>query len=58
MLYKLYHYDHILDKAIRTKYKGKLKPFAQRLKDALDSGDAYYKQTAGKHTYTYKLRKT
>lgn len=50
---KQYH-----DKAIRTKYKGKLKPFAQRLKDALDSGDAYYKQTARKHTYTYKLRKT
>lgn len=45
------------DKAIRTKYKGELKPFAKRIKDALDSGDAYYKNTAGKHTYVYKLRK-
>lgn len=30
---KKYH-----DKAIRTKYKGELKPFAKRLKDALESG--------------------
>ena len=49
---KLYH-----DKAIRTKYKGELKPFAQRLVDALLSGLAVYKTTKGKHTYTYKLRK-
>lgn len=49
---KQYH-----DKAIRTKYKGQLKPFAQRLKDALDNGEAYYKNTAGKHTYVYELRK-
>lgn len=48
---KQYH-----DKAIRTKYKGQLKPFAQRLKDALDNGEAYYKNTAGKHTYVYELR--
>ena len=32
---KTYH-----DKAIRTKYKNKLKPFAQKLRDALESGDA------------------
>ena len=38
--------------------KVKLKPFAQILKDVLDNGDVYYKQTAEKHTYTYKLRKT
>ena len=48
---KKYH-----DKAIRTKYKGKLKPFAQRLKDALERKEAYYKDTAGKHCYTYRLR--
>jgi len=49
---KQYH-----DKAIRTKYKGQLKPFAKRIKDALDSGDAYYKKTAGKYTYIYQLEK-
>lgn len=48
---KKYH-----DKAIRTKYKGKLKPFAGKLKNALASGEAYYKNTLGKHTYLYKLR--
>ena len=47
---KRYH-----DKAIRTKYKGKLKPFAQRIKDALAIGEAYYKKTAGKYTYIYNL---
>ncbi len=49
---KLYH-----DKTIRTKYKGKLKPFAQKVKDALDNGDAHYKKTKGKFTYQYILRK-
>ena len=44
------------DKAIRTKYKGKLKPFAQRLKQALESGDAKYISTPGNHIYTFKLR--
>ena len=44
------------DKAIRTKYKGKLKPFAQRLKQALESGDAKYISTPGKHIYTFRLR--
>lgn len=47
---KQYH-----DKALRTKYNGKLKPFAVRLKQALDNGDAYLKETAGKHTYVYKI---
>jgi hypothetical protein len=47
---KQYH-----DKTIRTKYKGELKPFAKRVKDALESGAAYYKKTAGKHTYIYNL---
>lgn len=48
---KKYH-----DKAIRTKYNGKLKPFAQRLVDALESGEAFYKETKGKHTYIFRLR--
>ena len=47
---KQYH-----DKAIRTKYKGELKPFAKRIKEALEKGEAYYKKTAGKITYIYEL---
>ena len=47
---KKYH-----DKTIRTKYNGKIKPFAQRIKDALASGEAYYKTTAGKYCYIYNL---
>lgn len=47
---KKYH-----DKTIRTKYKGKLKPFAQRVKDALESGEAYYSKTKEKHIYLYRL---
>lgn len=47
---KTYH-----DKTIRTKYKGELKPFAQKIKNALISGEATYKNTAGKHTYVYSL---
>lgn len=49
---KIYH-----DKAIRTKYKGVLKPFAQRLKLALEEGRATYRNTAGKVCYTYELRR-
>lgn len=48
---KSYH-----DKTIRTKYKGELKPFAKRIKDALESGEAFYKKTAGKVTYVYDLK--
>ena len=47
---------HYHDKTIRTKYKGELKPFALKIKTALDKGEAYYKKTAGKHTYVYDLR--
>jgi hypothetical protein len=47
---KRYH-----DKAIRTFYKGKLKPYAIRLRDALATGEAYYKETAGKVVYIYNL---
>jgi hypothetical protein len=45
------------DKSIRTMYNGKLKPFAQRIKDALANGTAYYKDTAGKHTYVYEWKR-
>lgn len=48
---KRYH-----DKTIRTKYKGELKPFAQRVKNALDNGEAFYKKTAGKFTYLYEIK--
>lgn len=48
---KRYH-----DKTIRTKYKGKLKPFAEKIKNALETGEAYYKNTAGKYTYIYKIK--
>jgi len=48
---KLYH-----DKTIRTKYKGKLKPYCQKIKDALVNGKAHYRDTLGKHIYTYELR--
>ena len=47
---KRYH-----DKTIRTKYKGELKPFAMRIKSALETGGAYYKKTEGKHTFVYYL---
>ena len=47
---KLYH-----DKAIRTKYKGELKPFAKRLKLALECGDAVYINTKPKIIYRYSL---
>ena len=43
------------DKTIRTKYKGKLKPYAQKIKTALDNGNDYYKTTKGKYTYTYTI---
>jgi hypothetical protein len=49
---KSYH-----DKAIRTKYNGTLKPFAQRIKDALETGEAYYKDTKGKVAYQYTLKR-
>ena len=53
---KIYH-----DKCIRTYHvdthgNKKLKPFAQRVKDALESGDAKYVDTPGKHIYIYSLQ--
>ena len=49
---KLYH-----DKAIRTKYAGQLKPFAQRIKTALESGEARYVDTKFKHCYVYHINR-
>jgi hypothetical protein len=48
---KKYH-----DKSLRTKYKGELKPFALRLKEALEKGEAHYSMTAGKFCYVYELK--
>lgn len=47
---KTYH-----DKAIRTKYNGKLKPFAQRLLDALIAQEAFYETRTFKNIYMYCL---
>ena len=47
---KKYH-----DKTIRTFYKGKLKPFAAKVKEALENGTAFYKETKGKNIYVYNL---
>ena len=47
---KKYH-----DKAIRTYYKGKLKPFAQRLKIALENNEAHYEKQLPKYIYVYEL---
>lgn len=49
---KRYH-----DKTIRTKHNGKLKPFAQEIKTALEKGDAEYKDTDVKNVYLYKFKK-
>ena len=48
---KKYH-----DKTIRTKYKGKLKPFAKEIKEALKTGEAYYKKQLPKHIYVYEFK--
>jgi len=49
---KRYH-----DKSVRTMYKGRLRPFAKKLKIALEKGEAYYVETKPKHIYTYELRR-
>jgi len=49
---KRYH-----DKTIRTKYKGELKPFAKKIKEALANGSAEYVKTKGKHIFMYELNK-
>ena len=52
ILYKNKRYH---DKTIRTTYKGELKPFAVKIRNALQSGEAVYKETLGKHIYLYSL---
>jgi hypothetical protein len=49
---KVYH-----DKAIRTMYNGELKPFARRLKDALEAGEAVYRVKKEKYCYVYAFRR-
>jgi hypothetical protein len=54
---KTYH-----DKCIRTYHVDKhgnknIKPFAQRVKNALENGEAKYVDTPGKHIYIYRLKK-
>lgn len=44
------------DKTIRTKYNGKLKPFAVRIKDALLDGSAKYITTKSKNIFIYQLK--
>lgn len=48
---KKYH-----DKTIRNKYKGELKPFAVKLKEALDNGEAYYVKQEPKHIYVRQIQ--
>jgi hypothetical protein len=48
---KKYH-----DKTIRTKYKGELKPYAEKIKQALEDGIAFYKTTKPKFIYIYEIR--
>jgi hypothetical protein len=52
---KTYH-----DKTIRTYFvnkhgEKKLKPFAERVKNALENGEAWYEDRPPKHIYQYKL---
>jgi len=51
----LYQGKHYHDKTIRTMYNGKVKPYGQKIIDALKTGEAIYKNTAGKHTYIFGL---
>ena len=51
----MYNNKRYHDKTIRTKYKGDLKPFAKKIKLALETGEANYVETKGKHIYTYDL---
>lgn len=46
------------DKAIRSYYNGKLKPYAIKLKEALKDGEAKYENVKGKYIYLYTLRET
>ena len=54
---KLYHDKCIRTYHIDTKGVKRLKPFAQRVKDALEDGRAKYVNTPGKHIYVFRLKK-
>lgn len=43
------------DKSVRTTYNGKLKPFAVKLKQALEDGTAKYVECLGKYCYVYTI---
>jgi hypothetical protein len=47
---KKYH-----DKSLRAKYKGQLKPFAKKLLENLNNGNAKYVKTKGKIVYVFHL---
>lgn len=49
---KMYH-----SRAMRTKYKGELKPFAKKLKEMHDAGLLEIVQVPWKHIYLYDLKK-
>lgn len=49
---KKYH-----DRALRVKYKGKLKPFSQRLRDALAKGEAVWVDGHPKFIYVYEIKR-
>jgi|SRR5688572_31149138 len=52
----LYNGNIYHDKIIRSKYNGELKPFAIKIKEALETGQAKYVDTIGKHIYLYNLK--
>tara|TARA_R110000868_G_C10830433_1_gene759344 strand:- start:79 stop:729 length:651 start_codon:yes stop_codon:yes gene_type:complete len=54
---RIYHDKCIRTYSIDKNGNKKIKPFAQRVKDALDRGEAKYIETPGKHIYIYHLKK-
>lgn len=52
-----YNNKNYHDKCIRTKYKGVLKPYAIKIKQALLTGEAVYCDRPGKHIYLYNFHK-
>lgn len=53
----MYEGQRFHDKSIRTFHDGKLKPFAKKIKEALETGEAQYVETKPKHIYIYNLRR-
>ena len=48
--------NEIINKGMSVFGSGWVWVLAKRVKDALDSGEAFYKKTAGKYTYTYNIK--